>query len=100
MSLFNEFMTVLGHPMAVFGVVGQSLFSCRFLIQWIASERQKKSTVPEAFWYFSVFGGVLTLVYAIWRRDPVFSVAQAMGLLVYVRNIVLIRNHKAVSEPA
>lgn len=71
----------------VIGFAAQALFSARFLVQWIASERVKKSIVPEAFWYFSFAGGFMLMIYAIHRRDPVFILGQAFGLLVYTRNI-------------
>lgn len=73
------------------GLLGQSLFSARFLIQWLASERVRKSIVPTAFWWLSLAGGATLLAYAIWRRDPVFIIGQGTGLLVYVRNLMLIR---------
>jgi lipid-A-disaccharide synthase-like uncharacterized protein len=69
------------------GLFGQALFSARFLVQWIASERRKRSVVPHAFWYFSIGGGVTLLAYAIYRRDPVFILGQGAGLLVYARNL-------------
>jgi lipid-A-disaccharide synthase-like uncharacterized protein len=69
------------------GLLGQALFSARFVVQWIASERRKRSIVPQAFWYFSVGGGVTLLAYAIYRRDPVFILGQGAGLLVYARNL-------------
>ena len=71
------------------GVVGQALFSGRFLVQWIASERTGRSVLPVAFWYFSLLGGAALLIYAIHRRDPVFIFGQAAGLLVYARNLHL-----------
>ena len=71
----------------VLGFAAQAMFSARFLIQWIASERVRKSIVPEAFWYFSFAGGAMLLAYAIHRRDPVFIMGQAFGLIVYTRNI-------------
>ena len=77
------------NPWIVLGFVAQGLFTMRFLVQWIASERQKKSVVPVAFWYLSVAGGGLLLVYAIYRKDPVFILGQATGLVVYVRNLML-----------
>jgi lipid-A-disaccharide synthase-like uncharacterized protein len=73
------------------GFLGQVFFSLRFLVQWMASERRKKSTVPIAFWYCSLAGGSLLLAYAIHRLDPVFIVGQAGGLLIYIRNLALIR---------
>ena len=66
------------------GFAGQALFSMRFLIQWIMSERARQSVMPIAFWYFSLAGGVVLLSYAIYRRDPVFMLGQSMGLIVYV----------------
>ncbi|MCH7635069.1 MAG: lipid-A-disaccharide synthase N-terminal domain-containing protein [Proteobacteria bacterium] len=72
------------------GFMGQALFSARFLIQWISSEKQKKSVIPIAFWYFSLGGGVTLLSYAIFRLDPVFIVGQAGGLLVYSRNLYFV----------
>ena len=73
------------------GLLGQALFSARFLVQWIASERRKRSVVPHAFWYFSIGGGLTLLAYAIYRRDPVFIVGQGAGLFVYARNLWFIR---------
>jgi lipid-A-disaccharide synthase-like uncharacterized protein len=69
-------------------------FFSRFLVQWIASERQGKSTVPILFWYLSIIGGTLVLVYAIWLKEPVFTLGQSVGLIVYVRNLWLIRKEK------
>ncbi len=69
------------------GFLGQALFSLRFLVQWICSERQRRSVVPLAFWYFSLAGGGVLLCYAIWRQDPVFIVGQGMGLIIYLRNL-------------
>ena len=74
-----------------FGLGAQVLFSARFLVQWIASERRRESTVPPAFWYLSMAGGLMLLAYAIWRRDPVFIAGQSAGIVVYARNIVLLR---------
>lgn len=73
------------------GLVGQILFTSRFLVQWIASERARRSLVPAAFWWLSLGGGATLLAYAVWRRDPVFILGQAVGLVVYLRNLVLIR---------
>jgi len=76
------------------GFAGQALFSARFLIQWIASERARKSVVPKLFWYFSIAGGATLFAYAVWRQDPVFMVGQGLGLLVYIRNLLLIRRER------
>jgi lipid-A-disaccharide synthase-like uncharacterized protein len=72
------------------GFVGQLLFSMRWLVQWVQSERRRRSITPLAFWYFSVAGGVTLLAYAIHRRDPVFIVGQGAGLFIYMRNLYLI----------
>jgi lipid-A-disaccharide synthase-like uncharacterized protein len=72
------------------GFLGQAFFSARFLIQWIASERLRKSVVPRAFWYFSIGGGLTLLLYALWRRDPVFILGQGAGLFVYARNLYFV----------
>lgn len=80
------------------GFAGQILFSARFLIQWIASERVRKSIVPEAFWYFSLGGGALLLAYAIYRADPVFIAGQAFGLIVYLRNIYFLYANRSKAE--
>ena len=77
------------------GFLGQAFFSARFLVQWVASERQGKSVVPRYFWYFSLGGGVTLLAYAIYRWDPVFMLGQAAGLFVYARNLYLIRRNPA-----
>ena len=73
------------------GILGQAMFSARFLVQWLASEWRRASVVPTAFWWLSILGGVLLLIYAIARRDPVFIAGQGFGLLVYLRNLMLIR---------
>ena len=74
----------------VLGLAGQLLFSMRFLIQWISSERARKSVMPVAFWYFSLAGGVVLLSYAIYRWDPVFMLGQCTGVIIYSRNLWLI----------
>ena len=71
----------------VIGFIGQGLFSARFFVQWLKSEKLKKSVIPSAFWYFSVAGGVTLLAYAIHRQDPVFIIGQATGLVIYFRNL-------------
>ncbi len=72
------------------GLLGQALFSSRFLVQWIASERSKRSVMPMMFWYFSLAGGAVLLAYALYRNDPVFIIGQAFGFFIYLRNIYLI----------
>jgi lipid-A-disaccharide synthase-like uncharacterized protein len=81
------------------GFLAQLMFSMRFIVQWIASERARRSIVPETFWYFSLFGGAMLLAYAVYRLDPVFMLGQAMGLIIYSRNIYFIRaHHKALAS--
>ena len=94
MTHLQEFLRVLLQPMAIVGLIGQAVFFSRFLIQWIVSEREGKSVIPHSFWFLSIAGSAMTLVYAIWRKDPVFTLAQSVGMIVYVRNIMLIRKHK------
>jgi len=74
-----------------FGLFGQLMFTGRFLVQWIASERVRKSVIPIAFWYFSMAGGIVLLSYAIHRGDPVFILGQSLGVVIYARNLWLIR---------
>ena len=80
------------HPVwFALGLVGQAAFFSRFLVQWIASERARQSTVPKAFWWLSIAGSMLLLAYAIHRRDPVFVLGQAFGWVVYARNLMLLQ---------
>lgn len=74
----------------IFGLAAQLMFTARFLLQWIASERAKDSVMPVAFWYFSLAGGVMLLAYALYRADPVFILGQALGVVIYARNLWLI----------
>ncbi|WP_327794028.1 lipid-A-disaccharide synthase N-terminal domain-containing protein [Harenicola maris] len=78
----------------VIGLGGQMLFTARFLVQWIASERARRSVVPLSFWYFSILGGLILLAYAIYRKDPVFILGQSTGLAIYGRNLWLIHNER------
>jgi len=74
----------------IFGFFGQFLFFMRFFIQWIASERRGESFFPVAFWYFSIGGGIIVLIYAAHIKDPVFIAGQGLALLIYIRNLILI----------
>jgi lipid-A-disaccharide synthase-like uncharacterized protein len=76
------------------GFAGQMAFSARFLVQWIVSEARRESVIPIPFWYFSLVGGSLLLIYAIHRKDPVFIVGQGAGLIIYTRNLVLISRRR------
>ncbi len=75
----------------VLGFAGQVAFSGRFVVQWLASERQGRSVVPVSFWLLSIVGSLLLLVYAVHRRDPVFVLGQSLGVFIYLRNLHLIR---------
>ena len=76
------------------GFLAQAMFTMRFVVQWLASEKAGKSVMPIAFWFFSIGGGVLLLIYAIQRKDPVFIAGQGLGLFIYVRNLMLIYGGK------
>ena len=76
------------------GFTAQLLFSARFFVQWIASEKAKRSVMPVIFWYFSIVGSGLLLLYAIHRRDPVFIIGQSTGIIVYIRNLYFIYHEK------
>ena len=95
METLRHFMDVLATPMGLIGLLGQVFFFSRFLVQWVASEKKGRSVVPLSFWYLSIGGGFLLLLYALWRKDPVITLGQLVGLFVYIRNLMLIYRHKA-----
>jgi len=84
----------------VVGLIGQGLFSARFFVQWLQSEKLKKSVIPSAFWYFSMAGGITLLAYAIHRRDPVFIIGQGTGLFIYFRNLQFVWRDRRKSSDA
>lgn len=100
-SIFN-FVTDFFHDLSIkypkfqldfwviFGFIGQAMFSMRFIIQWIASEKRKESVIPVAFWYFSLGGGLILLIYAIRQMDPVFIAAYLLNPIIYFRNLYFI----------
>jgi lipid-A-disaccharide synthase-like uncharacterized protein len=73
-----------------FGIVAQLLFTARFIVQWFASERAGKSVIPLAFWFFSMAGGSMTLIYGLVKREPVIIMGQALAMFIYIRNLMLI----------
>ena len=79
------------------GFVGQGLFASRFIFQWIYSEQKGESYIPIIFWYLSILGGMGLLTYAIFRQDPVIITGQTFGILIYVRNLILIKRNKSKS---
>src|ERR1700693_2280514 len=86
-SYLRDVFVIKFDAWVVLGFVAQGFFTMRFVVQWIASERAGKSVIPIAFWFFSIGGGALLLVYALYRRDPVFIAGQAFGVFVYARNL-------------
>jgi lipid-A-disaccharide synthase-like uncharacterized protein len=82
------------------GFAGQALFMGRFVLQWFVSERLRRSVIPVSFWYLSILGALVLLVYAVHRRDPVFIAGQGLGVGIYLRNLQLIRAEKARSSHA
>lgn len=80
------------------GFTAQLMFSMRFIVQWIASERARRSIVPETFWYFSLAGGALLFAYAVYRLDPVFMLGQGTGLFIYARNLHFILRSKRLTD--
>jgi lipid-A-disaccharide synthase-like uncharacterized protein len=83
-----------------FGLVAQLLFTARFLVQWISSERAGRSVVPMAFWFFSMGGGAMTLVYGLAKREPVIIIGQGLATIIYVRNIMLILKDRRTRKSA
>ncbi|MDF9619184.1 lipid-A-disaccharide synthase N-terminal domain-containing protein [Pseudomonas entomophila] len=82
----------------IIGFAGQAVFTGRFVLQWLYSEFKRRSVIPVGFWYLSMLGSALLLVYAIYRQDPVFILGQAFGILVYLRNLQLISRYKEQKE--
>ncbi len=87
-------MTIQWDFWIVLGFVAQGIFSARFLVQWIVSEKKKRSTIPKVFWYLSLAGSSLLFIYAVHRKDPVFILGQGVGVFIYVRNLMLWKNDK------
>jgi lipid-A-disaccharide synthase-like uncharacterized protein len=84
----------------ILGFAAQGLFTMRFLVQWIASERAGHSVIPMAFWIFSIFGGLLLLVYSLYRKDAVFIAGQGFGVFVYLRNLYFVMRDRKAMAPA
>lgn len=82
----------------IIGLLGQAMFTGRFLVQWVQSERKGQSVIPLAFWYFSICGSVILLSYAVWRKDPVFIIGQSTGLFIYMRNLHFIFRDRRKKE--
>lgn len=82
------------------GFLGQAMFTGRFLVQWLASEKKKESVIPLAFWYFSIAGSAILLSYAVYKHDPVFILGQSLGFVIYIRNLILIHGQPQTVKPA
>jgi lipid-A-disaccharide synthase-like uncharacterized protein len=98
MSAVPQWLLTADHFWLVWGFVAQGLFSARFVVQWVASEIRKTSYLPRAFWYFSIAGSSGLIVYAAVRQDPVFLIGQILGLLIYLRNLVLMGKDRALDS--
>jgi lipid-A-disaccharide synthase-like uncharacterized protein len=83
----------------ILGFAAQALFTMRFLVQWIASERVRRSVIPLAFWLYSIGGGALLLIYSLYRKDPVFIAGQSFGLFVYIRNLYFALRERHLATP-
>jgi lipid-A-disaccharide synthase-like uncharacterized protein len=97
--LHDVFITQLNW-WVLLGFAAQALFTMRFLVQWLASERAGKSVIPLAFWWFSIGGGLLLFFYALYRRDPVFILGQGFGVFVYLRNLQFVLRERKQGAPA
>ena len=97
--LFDVFVTRADWWL-ILGFAAQLMFTMRFLVQWIASERAGRSVVPAAFWFFSLGGGILLLIYALYRKDAVFIAGQAFGVFVYLRNLYFVMRERKLAAKA
>lgn len=82
-----------------FGIVAQLLFTARFIVQWVSSEKAGKSVIPMAFWFFSLAGGLMTLVYGLVRREPIIIMGQALAVFIYIRNVMLVLRERGKGAP-
>lgn len=80
------------------GFIGQALFGLRFVVQWLASEKAGQSVIPPMFWYISVPAGLILVAYAVWREDPVFIINEVICVVIFVRNVVMLRNEKSAVQ--
>jgi len=99
-TYFHDVFVIRFDVWVILGLVAQFFFTMRFAVQWIASERAGRSVIPVAFWFFSIGGGLLLLVYALYRRDPVFIIGQAFGVFVYLRNLYFVFRERKTAAPA
>jgi len=90
----HRFLSLDWSYLVILGLIGNAIFSMRFLVQWVASERQGESVIPMSFWYWSIAGSVIMCFYFIFRRDPVGILAYLPNSMIYIRNLMLIRKRK------
>ena len=90
----HRFLGLDWNYLVILGLIGTFTFSMRFLVQWLASERQGDSVIPVSFWYWSIGGSIIMCSYFIFRRDPVGILAYLPNSLIYIRNLMLIRKRK------
>jgi lipid-A-disaccharide synthase-like uncharacterized protein len=88
--MIQKLLDGLRNPWVIVGFTGQLVYSMRFIVQWIASERAKRSVIPVSFWWISLGGSALLLTYAVYKADPVFILGQAFGFIIYIRNLHLL----------
>lgn len=81
------------------GVIAQLMFSLRFIIQWLVSEKAKRSVMPTAFWWFSLIGGLMLLAYGVHRGEPIIILGQGLGIIVYIRNLMLVHQGRKTDLP-
>jgi lipid-A-disaccharide synthase-like uncharacterized protein len=92
--LISQIITLIKDPWIIFGFAAQFVFFLRFVVQWLASEKRKESVIPVAFWYLSLGGTIMILIYSIRQKDIVFITASVLNALIYIRNLVLINSKK------
>ncbi|HXK59815.1 MAG TPA: lipid-A-disaccharide synthase N-terminal domain-containing protein [Acidobacteriota bacterium] len=100
LQYFHDLYVQMKDPWALVGWAGQVVFSCRFVVQWVVSERQKKSVIPISFWYLSIIGSLLLLAYGFYVKQPVYIAGYLFNSAVYLRNLSLIRQGNIKSELA
>ena len=94
-EILAKYQKTIQNPFIIIGFVGQVMFFGRFLIQWIASERKGKSFIPKSFWYLSIGGSLLLLIYSINIGDVIFTIGFSLNLIIYLRNIAMIKKESA-----
>lgn len=95
--LHTVFVTKMNLAVLV-GLIGQALFTARFIVQWLASERAGRSVIPIAFWFLSIGGGLLLLAYSLYQQDPVFILGQSLGTFIYLRNLMFVFREKRARQ--